>query len=148
MKSSYNKKKIFITSSIIFILAYVFNLVWEYLHYPLYICDLSQIFCAFYASFIDALIVLGIFFAGSFIFNELFWIEKLNKRKITILLVGSFVIAYIIELRALYEEKWAYAVSMPIIPFVDVGLSPILQMMILPLLIFIITKNILKKRGI
>ena len=40
--------------------------------------------------------------------------------------------------------NWAYTDSMPIIPIVNVGISPILQFMILPLLIYLLSFYCLK----
>ena len=48
------------------------------------------------------------------------------------LLAGiGFVLAIGIELKAMYFELWSYAPTMPLIPLLNVGLSPILQMTLL-----------------
>lgn len=40
--------------------------------------------------------------------------------------------AVLVEVRALHEGRWTNSPSMPVIPIIDVGLSPILQMTIIP----------------
>ncbi|MBI4085059.1 MAG: hypothetical protein HY432_00950 [Candidatus Liptonbacteria bacterium] len=43
----------------------------------------------------------------------------------------GFVIAVAIEQHALLTGRWGYAPAMPIIPILEVGLTPIMQMMLL-----------------
>jgi hypothetical protein len=49
------------------------------------------------------------------------------------------------ELRHVAAESWSYTNAMPTLPFIDVGLSPVLQFMILPTLIFMLADYLLKK---
>jgi len=138
-------KNILLIILIIFLTAYFLNYIWESLHYPLYVCSWSQSSCAITASFIDAFIILGLYIGGAVLFKEKSWIFNLTKTRLIILATISFIIAYVIELRALYLQNWEYNAQMPLIPFLDVGLSPILQMMILPILTFFITKIIMSR---
>ncbi len=128
----------------IFVIAFILNFVWEILHYPLYNCKIPLGVCARVTAFRDALIILGMYFAGVFLFKDLSWISRITKGRAGIAISASFVIAYIIELQGIYFGKWEYGALMPIIPVLDVGLSPVLQMMILPLLTFFMAGRILK----
>lgn len=44
--------------------------------------------------------------------------------------------AMLVEWRALHDARWTYAPAMPVIPIIHVGLSPILQMTIIPVVGF------------
>ncbi|MBI4154665.1 hypothetical protein HY498_01100 [Candidatus Woesearchaeota archaeon] len=129
----------------IFVVAYILNFLWEYLHYPLYNCKFPLGVCAVVTSFRDALIILGIYFLGVLFFKNNRWILNLTKLKLGLLLVTSFFIAYIIELQGIYFGKWSYNEFMPIIPVLNVGLSPILQMIFLSFITFLIIKFLVRK---
>ena len=61
------------------------------------------------------------------------WIgsRSLVARDFMLLAGIGFVLAIGIELKAMYFELWSYAPTMPLIPLLNVGLSPILQMTLL-----------------
>ncbi len=125
------------------------NFIWEMAQMPLYKnmpwnLDTS-LFCLV-ASFGDALMIIIIFFSVAFILKENNWILDLTLQKIVLMLLVGFIIAILVERFALVDNMWSYSALMPIIPF-NVGLSPILQMVILPLLIFRIIKKIIKMGG-
>lgn len=52
-------------------------------------------------------------------------------------LVGAFI-AFEVEYRGLYVHRWVYTDAMPLLPYFHVGLSPVLQMMLLlPLSVYL-----------
>jgi len=61
------------------------------------------------------------------------------------LAIIGFIIAVFIEQNALLVGKWSYAPSMPLIPYLHVGLAPILQMTILLPLSFYLARLFNKK---
>jgi hypothetical protein len=64
------------------------------------------------------------------------------------MLIGSAG-AVLAEIRHLSIGTWSYADAMPLIPVVHVGLSPVLQFTILPILIYSLSfKMLVKKNGI
>jgi len=101
--------------------------------------------CAVVTAFRDALIIGGIFLGGSILFKDARWIDTLTHKKTMLLVLIGFIIAYSIELQGLYLQKWEYNSLMPMIPLLNVGLSPIVQMMTLPLITFLITKKIMER---
>lgn len=135
-------KRLLILIFLIFLIAVALNFVWEFLHHQLYICSIPATECAWRDALIDALIILGIFFAGIILFKDTSWNSRLTKKKIFIVALASFIIAYIIELQGIYLGKWEYTELMPVIPLLNVGLSPILQMIVLPLLTFFIVGKV------
>ena len=106
---------------------------------PLYkdaLYDVRHIaFCAL-ASIADALMVLLLYLAVALIFRNPLWIQHLKWQQIGIVILIGGTGAVLAEMRHLSLGSWAYADSMPIIPIVSVGISPFLQFMVLPLLVF------------
>ncbi len=125
------------------------NFIWEMSQMPLYKnmpWNLDTTLFCLVASLGDALMVLVIFFSVSFILKDKDWIMDLTLQNILFTFLVGFIIAVLVERFALVDNMWSYSELMPIIPF-DVGLSPVLQMVILPLLIFRIIKKIIKIGG-
>ena len=130
-------------------LSFLLNFAWELFQIPLYknpVYDFKHIeFCAL-ASLADVLMVLLLYFGIALMFKNPFWIEPLKLQKISIVVLIGGVGAVLSEMWHLSLGSWAYNNSMPIIPFVSVGIAPVLQFMILPLLIYFMSFNRLKRR--
>ena len=121
------------------VLAFLINFAWELVQIPLYkdaAYDIWHIaFCAL-ASIADAIMVLLIYLGFALIYKNPLWVRNLSlPRILAVALLGSFG-AVIAEMKHLAAGNWAYDKSMPIIPFVNVGLSPVLQFILLPTLIY------------
>ena len=99
----------------------------------------NTIFC-FIASLGDGIMILIIFFTGKFIFKNNYWIENLNFKKILYMLILGLTLSVIVELAGLRLGLWNYSNLMTNLTFLGVGLSPVLQMLILPLVVFQIVK--------
>ena len=115
-------KKLFL----IFALSFVLNFCWENVHSVLYIsyqgAPITE-FVLLRAALVDAIIltVLAVPFM-----QFPFW----QRRKWLILPLGIFL-AIVIELWALRSGRWVYTTSMPLVPFLNVGLTPTIQFAIL-----------------
>jgi hypothetical protein len=130
------------------VLSFLLNLAWEIIQMPLYkdaSFNIQHIaFCGL-ASVADAIMVLLIYFVLALIYKDPLWIKHLNlRRTLFTVLIGSTG-AVLAEIRHLSEGNWDYASSMPIVPFVNVGLSPVLQFMFLPVLSYYLSFYFLKK---
>ncbi len=128
--------------------AFVLNLVWELAHLPLYqnnVYDALHLALCALASIADAIMVLLIYFSLALIYKNAFWIKDINIQRSLILIVIGGAGAVLAEIRHVSQGDWTYDSSMPIIPIVNVGLSPILQLMLLPLIIYCISLFIVKK---
>jgi hypothetical protein len=66
------------------------------------------------------------------------------RKVISLVLIGG-VGAILGELRHLAAGSWSYSDAMPLLPYVEVGLSPVLQFMILPTLIFYLVSISIRK---
>ena len=87
-KSNANYKTILNISSYIFIFSFLLNFLWESLHGAwLYECCQNLTARLFVmhilpATFVDALIITGIYLAGILLFNDEFWFAKLSKQRL------------------------------------------------------------------
>tara|TARA_R110002049_G_scaffold6484_2_gene40700 strand:+ start:6470 stop:7018 length:549 start_codon:yes stop_codon:yes gene_type:complete len=124
--------------------AFLLNFIWELAQGPLYKgfeYDVQHIsFCAL-ASIADMLMVLILLFGFGLIYRDVFWINYLSPTRILILVMAGTVGAIIAEMWYTSRGDWGYAEMMPIITWVKVGLSPVLQFAVLPLLIFLTCKK-------
>ncbi len=129
------RKMVIITS----LFAYIFNLGWELVHLPLYIggsYTLRHISICALASVADVIMVLLMYLSFGLIYKNPLWVNEFTwQRKLVLILIGG-VGAVLGEMRHTGESNWAYAPSMPVIPILNVGLSPVLQFMILPLIVY------------
>lgn len=88
----------------------------------------------------DGVIVLMIFGVGWLALRRMDWFARPGLSGYFLMLVTGFVIAVIVEWSAVYAlDRWRYAASMPMLPGLGIGLSPVLQMLILPPVIFKLT---------
>lgn len=131
--------------------AFFLNLIWEVVQGPLYEgfeYDLKHVsFCAL-ASVADMLMVLILLFGLNLIYRNVFWITYLSLKRVLILVVVGTVGAIIAEVWHTSQSDWAYADAMPIMPWLGVGLSPVLQFAVLPYLTFLIVNRFIKERDL
>jgi hypothetical protein len=126
----------------VIISAFLLNVVWEISQISLYevgTYSWSHILFCLLASVADAIMVLLIYFMFGMIYKNAMWIKNLNPSRIIFLIIAGGIGAILAEIRHLSIGTWSYADTMPVIPFLNVGLSPVLQFMILPLLIYLIS---------
>ncbi len=124
----------------IFVVAAVFNYAWELAQSPLYVGmgSWDQVWWhCFVASLGDGLLVLLIFSAGWAIWQRQDWFAQPGVAGYTVMLLVGLGIGIGVEWIAVHiVGRWAYTERMPLVPGLGVGLLPILQMLILPPLIF------------
>ena len=83
------------------------------------------------ASLIDGLLVLGIFWGGVVVLSRVEWVAAVG-----------FLVSVVIELNAVYRVgKWGYRETMPLLPPWEVGVLPVLQMLLLPPVIFLLSRR-------
>lgn len=132
---------------IVAILSFLLNFTWELLQLPLYknsVYDIDHIaFCAL-ATLADVIMVLLLYFGLALIFKNPFWIQQLNWQRITLVIFVGGTGAMLSEMRHLKLASWAYAAVMPLLPVVKVGVAPVLQFMLLPLLSYLLSTYYLK----
>lgn len=110
----------------IFILAFILNVLWENLHsflYSNYMGGEITEFILIRASLFDALLIAII--SLPFIF-----FDKLKNKSWLIIIIGV-IIAILNEWYGLGTARWMYNSFMPILPIINVGLTPAIQLGIL-----------------
>ena len=128
------------TVAAIFVVAVLTNYLWELAQAPLYVS--MESFRAvwwhcFVASVGDGLLVLGIFVAGRVALRRHTWFVHPGVAGYGVMVAAGLIIGVTVEWVAVYRSKrWIYTAWMPRIPGLAVGLVPVLQMLVLPPLIF------------
>ena len=116
-------------------LAFLLNFAWEVIQIPLYkggSFNLEHILFCGLSAIADAIMVLLIYISLALIFKNPLWIRSVTLSRILILMLIGGIGAIGAEIRNVASGTWAYATAMPIIPFLNVGLVPVLQFMLLP----------------
>ncbi len=115
----------------IFILSFILNLIWENLHSFLYVNykggKITEIILL-HASLGDAFII-------TLLLVPFLYISFFKKREWLIIIFG-IIIAVLIEWYALSHMRWTYNEYMPIIPLINTGFTPTLQLGLLGYCVF------------
>ncbi len=124
----------------IFVVAVLFNLPWELAQSGLYRgkdgMNIPWWHCV-PMSLGDGLLVLLIFFIGWTILGRPEWFECPGLRGYAVILVSGLAISISIEwLMVHIYVRWTYTPQMPLVPGLRVGVTPVAQMVVLPLLVF------------
>ena len=125
---------------LIFIVAVALNYLWEVAQAPLYVGlgNWSSVWWhCFVAASGDGLLVWLIFVIGWIAFRRFDWYAHPNSRALAVMLMAGLLIGMGVEWLAIHKlGRWAYTVDMPLLPGLDIGLAPVMQMLLLPPLIF------------
>ena len=124
----------------LFVVAVLFNYAWELAQSPLY-TEMDSARTVWWHCFVgslgDGLLVLLIFAAGWMVLHQQDWFVSPGVRGYAVMLATGLVMSVGIEWIAVHiVGRWAYTEHMPLVPGLDVGLVPILQLLVLPPLIF------------
>jgi len=90
----------------------------------------------FRAAIADGGIVLGLAVAGTAVVRKRDWFRRLTTARIMFSVVAGASVALLIERLALGAGRWGYGPQMPLIPRTNIGLVPVVQMIVLPLIVF------------
>lgn len=123
--------------------ALLLNLPWEILQAPLFAGMADAPFadaiqgCA-RGTAGDAVILLLAYWTVSAIAGSRQWILDPSNGQLTLLVVPGVVVTLAIEslaTRGYWVHTWGYARTMPVVPVIEVGITPLIQWGILPLLV-------------
>ncbi|MCC3154938.1 hypothetical protein Q3A66_17335 [Hymenobacter sp. BT770] len=121
------------------VLAFLLNYAWELSHCTLYqgiSYDLPHVAFLALASLADTIMAGLLYFGFALVYRNGLWARHLPAERIFWLVVAGGTGAILSEVAHLAAGNWAYATRMPIIPGIGVGLTPVLQFMVLPVLIY------------
>jgi hypothetical protein len=124
----------------VFIIAFPLSFIWEMVQMPLYgtfaqstlqvwlICGL--------ASVADALYITVVYWLGNRLAQNPSWIAHLNWKSILAIAISAIISATFVERIALSFGLWRYSEATFPTPLLDVGIVPIVQLIVLPLVTF------------
>jgi hypothetical protein len=126
--------------AVVFVVAVLGNYPWELAQAPLYVgmgSFRAMWWHCFVASLGDGLLVLGILATGWIALGRQRWFVHPGVQGYGVMLMTGLVIGLTIEWIAVHLlGRWMYTAQMPLVPGLDVGVVPIVQMLVLPPLIF------------
>lgn len=128
------------------------NLVWEFAHMPLYTLwetgtPREIVFAALHCTGGDMLIALAALVAALILFGSSRWpLQTYGRVAIATITIGLAYTLFSEWLNIEIRAAWAYRDLMPVIPFVDAGLSPVTQWIVLPGLTFWWLNRVIAKR--
>lgn len=132
------RRKIYRKYLRLFIIAVFLNYIWEMAQMPffenMYFTDPGAWLICFQAAFTDGIIIVFIFLTGRVFFGSFNWADKLRMIKILYLFGIGLSFATYFELKALNDSAWTYSELMAIIPYLKIGIIPVIQMLLLPIL--------------
>ena len=148
LKKSADKKIFKRFVLIIALISFIINEVWELVQMPFYNQAIYNnwhiAFCTL-AAVADTIMILLLYVGFALIYKNPFWIGQSNWSKIfAVMLIGAAG-AVLSEKRHLLLGTWSYDQSMPVVPFVNVGLAPVLQFFLIPLIIYFLSYRIISK---
>jgi hypothetical protein len=107
----------------IFFFAFLFNFLWENLHAPLYLHYRGGVITELIlarAALVDAFLILVLVIISR--------AQKISQRRTLFIFLAGLFIAIILEKWALVTGRWAYGPSMPLMPILNIGLTPAIQL--------------------
>jgi hypothetical protein len=128
--------------AVLFVVSVPLNYVWEFAQSFLY-AGLgpwqTMLWHCFIASLGDGILVWIIYVTGLCIFRRLDWFMSSNPgtARYSVMLITGSVIGIGVEWVAVHVmHRWSYTAAMPIVPYLNIGMVPFAQMLLLPPLIF------------
>ena len=124
----------------LFVISVLLNFPWEVAQMPLYVENGSWLEFALHCvipSLGDGLIVMLIFGVGWAVRGRSDWTDQPGWAAYALMLMTGFSVAVIVEWVGFYGlQRWSYTASMPLLPGLGIGVVPVLQMLLLPPVIF------------
>lgn len=135
---------------VLLVIAFMQNFLWEALHAVFLYANhdfaaSKYVIMLLYVSAVDAVMILFLYFLNAIFFKELFWIRKLNSKKIYAYSLLGLIIATIIELRAFSLNRWEYTSLMPTL--FGLGISPIVQLSVTGVISIWLINRLFYKKG-
>ncbi|MCH8055194.1 MAG: hypothetical protein IH857_03450 [Deltaproteobacteria bacterium] len=124
--------------------SFLLNLLWESIQAPLFVFEQqSSAFlltgCLLFCSGVDAFMTLTSYCALSVVARSRYWfLARRLSHWVSFVGIG-LVLALASEYTAIhYRNLWEYSSLMPVVPGLNIGLTPLLQWLILPPIVLIL----------
>lgn len=129
---------------VITIFSFIFHYVWEYWQCEIfYIMESNIPSSSIMASATFGDVIMTIFLYGllSLVNYDIDWIIKKWKiKEYVIITLYALFLSFYFEVSALYSGRWGYSSEMPLFPKTNIGLVPVMQLLLLFPLSFFISK--------
>ncbi len=130
---------------LISLFAFLFNLAWEVPHSLLYKTTTEMSVEQYVPKILRAsggdIIMILLIFLGISLYNKsLNW--QLNQKNMLLSILFGIVIAVTFEVYAQHTNRFEYLSKMPLIPLFNVGVTPVLQMVVTPLVTFFLVNRL------
>lgn len=125
--------------------AVALNYAWELAQAPFYegVVLPDALWHCFVASVGDGVLVLVIFAAVCAAMRAVDWYLHPTSRSYLTMAIAGLAVAIAVEGWGLHvAERWQYSALMPVVPVLEVGAVPVLQMLLLPPLIFALARRL------
>lgn len=134
---------------VITIISFLFQYSWEYWQCGIFydvtnIGNHSRLMAS--ATFGDIVMTLILYGLLALVNHDVNWIiKKWNFKEFVIIALYALFLSFYFEISALYTGRWSYSSKMPLFPNTNIGLIPVIQLLILFPLTFFISKIIIIK---
>lgn len=132
----------------VFVVAVALNYLWELGQRPFFeglTDDPWAWWHCFVASLGDGVLVCLIYALGCLVFRRRDWFLPGRGLRIPFLLTAGLVVGVAVEwIGARLLQRWVYAPGMPLVPGLELGLVPVVQMTLLPTVVFLIVAAALR----
>ncbi len=137
----------------VFIFAVLLNYPWELMQVPFYEGMASSahwgaVKVCTWATLADGIIMLIAYWGAAIVARDRWWFLKPRPMPLIVLLTIGVAITVLLERLATVSANpdwgWRYAEIMPIVPGLEIGLTPFLQWIVLPLLMVWFVKRQLR----
>lgn len=134
----------------VFLFAFLLNYPWELLQVPLYqgmpdAAHWDAIKVCTRATLGDGIIMLLAYWSSALLVRDRWWIARPRLASILMLVGLGVAITVLLERLAVVSDNpnwgWRYAEAMPMVPILGIGLTPLLQWLILPPLVIWFVKR-------
>lgn len=123
---------------VIYLVTFFLHFVWEMWQVPLYVGmseanHWSAVLQCTLATIGDGFIALVAYGIAALIGRDKYWLVKNPAWILTVFIISGLIITVLFEILATsVYGRWQYSELMPILPVLNVGLSPLLQWLIIP----------------
>jgi hypothetical protein len=131
---------------LIILLAFFLNFFWEVVHTNFYTFKAMPYNTLlngwFHCTLGDIIITMGVFWFISLINRSRKWFLNMNPFNFAGFIAVGVIYTIVSERANVYHHRaWVYNESMPIIPYIEVGFTPILQWLIVPSIIILFIQH-------
>ena len=120
----------------VFVIAFLLNVIWEMAQMPLYegmsIRSLGSWLACMQAAIGDGVITVAIWAGGATLYGCRNWVMGPTVPRVVYLIAVGAGIAIAIETVSLAAGRWTYSAIMPVAPWSGIGVSPLIQLILLP----------------